>query len=156
MALFGNKTTEKDSKKAVASTPAQTVKKEAAKKEVVSMQDLYSGKVPAGKSSEPKTAATAGKLALAQQVLVKPVITEKATNLVTANKYVFMVAGNANKISIAKAVSAIYGVKPVAVNIINRQGKKVARGKVRGQRSDSKKAVVTLKKGETIKIYEGV
>jgi len=147
MALFGNKTTDKDSKKAASGT---------VKQEVVSMQDLYSGKVSTGKSSEPRTVTTAGKLALAQQVLVKPVITEKATNLVTANKYVFMVAASANKISIAKAVSAIYGVKPVAVNIINRQGKKVARGKVRGQRSDSKKAVVTLKKGETIKIYEGV
>jgi len=156
MALFGNKTTDKDSKKAAAATPTKTVKKEAVKKEVVSMQDLYSGKTPAGKSSGSKTVTTAGKLALAQQVLVKPIITEKATNLVTANKYVFMVAAGANKISIAQAVSAIYGVKPVAVNIINRQGKKVARGKVRGQRSDSKKAVVTLKKGETIKIYEGV
>ena len=153
MALFGNKTTEKNSKKAAAPASA---KKEAAKKETVSMQDLYSGKAETGKAAAVKSPATAGKLALAQQVLAKPIITEKATNLVTANKYAFVVSGSSNKISIAKAVQAIYGVKPTAVNIINRQGKKVARGKVRGERSDSKKAIVTLKKGDTIKIYEGV
>ncbi|MFA5023611.1 MAG: 50S ribosomal protein L23 [Patescibacteria group bacterium] len=93
---------------------------------------------------------------MSYRLLVKPLITEKATNLSAENKYVFVVSIKANKIEIAKAIEATYGVKPLAINIINRAGKKVARGKVRGQRKDWKKAIVTLKKGETIKIYEGV
>ncbi|MFA5109425.1 MAG: 50S ribosomal protein L23 [Patescibacteria group bacterium] len=90
------------------------------------------------------------------QVLLKPVITEKATNLTAENKYVFAVSPEANKISVAKAVKAIYGVTPIKVNLINISGKKVARGRVRGVRSDRRKAIVTLKAGEAIKIYEGV
>ena len=63
---------------------------------------------------------------------------------------------NANKIEIAKAVNDVYGVKPVSVNIIKTKGKKTRSGRVTGKRKDWKKAVVTLKKGESIKIYEGV
>lgn len=151
MALFGNKKIEK----------TKVVKKETVKKEAASsMQDLYNG---TGSMANPPVGGGAAKVAsgnakstVSTRIIVKPLITEKATNLVTANKYSFFVAKNANKISVAKAIKAIYGVKPLAINIINHQGKRVARGKVRGQRSDSKKAIVTLKKGETIKIYEGV
>jgi len=158
MALFGNKKIDEGIKKAV---PAKSAKKEAVKKEVAtSMQDLYSGTSSATKTATGKVAAKVTtsdvKSTVSPRILVKPLITEKATNLVAVNKYSFIVDKNANKISVAKAISTIYGVKPLLVNIINHQGKKVARGKVRGQRSDSKKAIVTLKKGETIKIYEGV
>jgi len=147
MALFGNKKTEKDSTKPV-------VKKEADKSAAVSMQDLYNGSTPkAAKSTGAKTSKISP---LYQNILVKPVITEKATNFVAENKYAFMVAKAANKISVAKAVQALYSVKPVAVNILNRKGKKVSRGKIQGERSDSKIAVVTLAKGDSIKIYEGV
>jgi large subunit ribosomal protein L23 len=89
-------------------------------------------------------------------VLIKPVVTEKAAAINHLNQYVFMVANKANKIDIAKAVTVFYGIEPVAVNIINVAGKKVARGKVKGQRSDWKKAIVTLPAGKTIQIYEGV
>jgi len=152
MALFGKKKLDQENKKSV--TKPSAVKSEAAG----SMQDLYN---ETGRKSNPSTGGTvaaAGNLKLADllHILVKPLITEKATNLVAANKYAFIVAPSANKISVAKAINAIYGVKPLSVNIINRQGKFVARGKVRGQRSDSKKAIVTLKPGDAIKIYEGV
>ncbi|MDP2944656.1 MAG: 50S ribosomal protein L23 [bacterium] len=90
------------------------------------------------------------------RVLISPLVTEKATNLVAENKYVFIVAPSANKIAIAKAVKATYGVTPIQVNVVNVSGKKVARGRVKGQRSDWRKAIVTLAKGEAIKIYEGV
>jgi len=89
-------------------------------------------------------------------VLIKPAVTEKAGTLNELNQYVFVVDRGANKITIAKAVEAFYGVKPVAVNIINMPGKKVVRGRTKGQRSDWKKAIVTLPAGKTIAIYEGV
>lgn len=157
MALFGAKKTDQ---KKVAQAPA---KKDGAKKatvknsEATSMQDLYGGEV----ATESKKGAAASSVSekkndISNSVLVRPLITEKATNLSAENKYVFVVSKNANKIEIAKAIKAIYGVKPIQVNLANVSGKKVARGKIKGQRSDWRKAIVTLAKGETIKIYEGV
>ncbi|MFA5886473.1 MAG: 50S ribosomal protein L23 [Patescibacteria group bacterium] len=89
-------------------------------------------------------------------MLISPLITEKATNLSAENKYIFIVSDKANKIEIAKAIEALYQVKPLKVNLINVLGKKVVRGKIKGQRSSWRKAIITLAKGETIKIYEGV
>ena len=89
-------------------------------------------------------------------VLIKPAVTEKAGTLNELNQYVFVVDKGANKITIAKAVEAFYGVKPVSINIINMSGKKVTRGRIKGQRSSWKKAIVTLPAGKTIAIYEGV
>lgn len=92
----------------------------------------------------------------AYKVLVKPLITEKAGFLGQENKYVFEVSVDANKIEISKAVKEVYGIQPVAVNIMNRQGKKVRRGRTFGKRKDWKKAIVELPAGKTINIYEGV
>ncbi|MEA3463514.1 MAG: 50S ribosomal protein L23 [Patescibacteria group bacterium] len=89
-------------------------------------------------------------------ILVKPLVTEKATNLGAENKYVFAVSPRANKIEIAKAINEVYGIKPVAVNIIKMQGKKTRYGKVTGRTKDWKKAVITLPEGKSIKVYEGV
>jgi len=155
MALFGNKKTDAgvkkdDVKKDGAKVKSETVKKEAA----TSMQDLYSGAKAV--SGSKKTAATVSKINDSYRVLVKPLITEKATTLVGANKYVFIVASGANKIEITKAIKSTYGVTPIKINVVNVSGKKVARGRISGQRSDWRKAIVTLAKGETIKIYEGV
>ena len=72
------------------------------------------------------------------------------------NKYFFEVKKDANKIEIAKAINDVYGVKPVSVNIMRVGGKKVRRGRTFGKRKDWKKDIVTLKKGESIKVYEGV
>jgi large subunit ribosomal protein L23 len=119
-----------------------------------SMQDLY--KDEATNKSDHKVGKTKVSHAEAARVLVRPLITEKATNLATTGKYVFVVSKGANKISVARAVATIYGVKPQAVNILNMEGKRVSRGRIQGQRSDWRKAIVTLKPGETIKIYEGV
>ena len=92
----------------------------------------------------------------AYQVLLKPLVTEKATNLIVNNKYVFVVANNVNKVEIAKAIYQVYGVKAIKINVINTMGKTTKRGKIVGKRKDWKKAIVTLAAGETIKIYEGV
>lgn len=144
MALFGAKKTTKENKSAV--TP----------KETTSMQDLYNAPAVKAKVSTDKTVTKDQGLSIAYKILVKPLITEKATHLNAANKYVFVVSDQANKINVATAIKDIYGVKPTQVNLMNVSGKKVARGRIKGQRSDWRKAIVTLKKGETIKVYEGV
>ncbi|MCX6745019.1 MAG: 50S ribosomal protein L23 [Candidatus Parcubacteria bacterium] len=93
---------------------------------------------------------------MAFKILIKPLITEKATALVSQNKYAFKVAPRANKVNIKKAISNLYGVEPLAVNIINERGKRVTYGRIRGKKSNWKKAIVTLKPGDKIEIYEGV
>jgi large subunit ribosomal protein L23 len=92
----------------------------------------------------------------AYRILVKPLITEKATEIGALNKYVFEVDKGANKIEIAKAIEEVYGVKPLDINIIRMKGKKVRYGRTLGKKKDWKKAIITLEKGKTIKIYEGV
>ncbi len=92
----------------------------------------------------------------AYEILLKPVVTEKATNLASENKYVFEVSPRANKIEIKKAVKNVYGVEPLRVNIIKVSGKEIRSGRISGRTKDWKKAIVTLKPGEQIEIYEGV
>jgi large subunit ribosomal protein L23 len=92
----------------------------------------------------------------AYKVLVRPLATEKSTALVSQGKYFFEVSVDANKLEVAKSISEVYGVTPKSVNILNVEGKTVRRGRIKGKRKDWKKAVVTLKAGETINIYEGV
>ena len=89
-------------------------------------------------------------------VIVSPVITEKATNLTEQNKVVFRVAGDATKDEIAAAVEALFKVNVTKVNTINVKGKtKRFRGRV-GRRSDVKKAIVTLAEGQSIDITTGL
>ena len=83
-------------------------------------------------------------------VIVSPVITEKATALSEQNKVVFKVRLDATKPQIKEAVEKLFDVKVKSVNTILTKGKvKMFRG-TRGQRSDVKKAVVTLAEGQTI------
>lgn len=89
-------------------------------------------------------------------VIIAPVITEKATLLSEQNKVVFKVAMTATKPQIKSAVEKLFGVKVKGVNTSIVKGKvKVFRG-VRGQRSDVKKAVVTLEEGQTIDVTTGL
>jgi large subunit ribosomal protein L23 len=92
----------------------------------------------------------------AYRVLVKPHVTEKATTAGGLNKYIFVVNNEANKITVAKAIFEVYGVKPASVNILNIKGKRVVRGRTSGRRKDWRKAIITLPKGKSIAIYEGV
>jgi large subunit ribosomal protein L23 len=87
-------------------------------------------------------------------VLRNPRITEKATDVSGKGVYVFDVASGANKSQIIRAVSDIYHVTPVKVNIVKTGGKTVRnpRTGIVGTTSDTKKAYVFLKKGETISI----
>lgn len=89
-------------------------------------------------------------------VIVKPLISEKAANLAGANQYVFVVRKDANRIQVRSAIKAMYGVSPLSINILNVRGKKVRFGRREGSRSDWKKAIITLPAGQTINVYEGV
>jgi large subunit ribosomal protein L23 len=89
-------------------------------------------------------------------VILSPVITEKATKLTETNQVVFRVALDATKPAIAKAVADLFKVKVKAVNTITVKGKKkLFRGKP-FKRSDYKKAVVTLEEGQQIDVTTGL
>ena len=88
-------------------------------------------------------------------VIKRPVITEKATDLSEHNKTTFLVAPSADKATIKKAVESIFEVKVKAVNVINQAGKvKKFRGHL-GKRSNYRKAIVTLEEGHNIDIAGG-
>ena len=142
MALFGKKTKDK-------------TKPQPEKAEAKSMKELY-GAATAGKAKEVKQGETRAAHSNAYKILVKPLVTEKVSNLGALNQYVFAVALKTNKIEVAKAVKEVYGIKPVSVNMIKMAGKKARYGRISGRRKDWKKAIVTLPSGQTIKIYEGV
>ena len=89
-------------------------------------------------------------------VLIRPIITEKTTLLMQENKYTFQVPLNANKVEIRKAVESIFNVKVEKVATIRVLGKTKRMGRTMGKRSDYKKAIVTLKAGETIELFEDV
>lgn len=92
----------------------------------------------------------------ASKILLRPMISEKSTIGASLNKYSFEVDSRANKVEIKKAIEEIYGVKPVQINIINERSKRVRFGRFQGFTKKYKKAIVTLKKGDTIKLYEGI
>ncbi|MBL8590410.1 MAG: 50S ribosomal protein L23 [Methylobacteriaceae bacterium] len=89
-------------------------------------------------------------------VIVSPVITEKATNASEQNKVVFRVRPDATKPQIKEAVEKLFDVKVTGVNTLVRKGKtKLFRGR-RGTRSDVKQAVVTLAAGQKIDVTTGL
>jgi large subunit ribosomal protein L23 len=89
-------------------------------------------------------------------IILGPVITEKATNLSEQNKVVFKVRKTATKPEIKAAVEKLFDVKVESVNTLVRKGKvKRFKGTV-GQQSDVKKAVVTLAEGQTIDVTTGL
>lgn len=95
------------------------------------------------------------------EILIRPLITEKMTNLSADHgKYGFLVNPKSNKIEIAKAIEKKFSVHVIDVKTINHPGKMKTQfrksGRFSGKTAASKKAIVTLKKGETIEIFEQV
>ncbi len=89
-------------------------------------------------------------------IILSPVITEKATIMSEQNKVVFKVARNATKPQIKSAVEKLFSVKVLAVNTLIRMGKvKTFRGRL-GQQSDVKRAIVTLAEGNSIDVTTGL
>ena len=90
-------------------------------------------------------------------VVLRPLITEKATRLAGESKYAFEVRVHANKIQIKEAVEKGFNVSVVSVNVTNMKGKpKRVRGNRIKHERDWKKAVVTLVPGDKIELFEGV
>jgi len=90
------------------------------------------------------------------RVLKQPRVTEKGTSLQALNQYIFEVNLKANKNEVKKAIEELYGVKVVKVNIINFMGKQRRYGRIQGRTRAWKKAIITLRQGDTIKLFEGV
>ena len=88
--------------------------------------------------------------------IISPNITEKSTSLSEFNKVVFKVHSGANKNSIKRSIEKIFKVKVVKINTINLKGKtKIVRNK-KAFKSGYKKAIVTLKKGQSIDLATGI
>lgn len=91
----------------------------------------------------------------ANDIIIRPVISEKSTGLMEGRKYVFQVARDANKLMIARAMKELFNVTPEKVNIINMRGKNRRLRYRMGKRAAWKKAIVTLAIGQKIEIFEG-
>jgi large subunit ribosomal protein L23 len=90
------------------------------------------------------------------QIIIRPLITEKNTNLMSLNKYSFEVDRSANKMQIKQAIESIFNVSVTAVHTMNVRGKLRRRGMRYGYTADWKKAIVTLAEGDRIELFEGV
>ena len=89
-------------------------------------------------------------------VILSPVITEKATNASEHSKVIFKVAPHATKPQIKEAVEKLFDVKVKSINTLRRRGKwKIFKGR-RGQQSDTKRAIVTLEEGQKIDVTTGL
>ena len=97
-------------------------------------------------------------MATAYDIIIRPIITERAMAGAADKKYVFEVAKDAGKVEIKKAVEEIFGVKVAKVNTINMQGKQKRTGRFpAGRRPSYKKAIVTLTEdSKTIEFFEGM
>ena len=88
-------------------------------------------------------------------VLIRPLLTEKITNIrEIKNAVAFAVDARATRIDIRRAVEKVFSVNVASVNVMNVRGKKKRQGRYLGRRSDWRKALVTLKPGEKIELYE--
>lgn len=88
------------------------------------------------------------------QIIIRPLITEKNTNLMEFNKYSFEVTRDSTKPQIKQAVENIFNVAVLHVHTLNVRGKKRRRGREFGYQRDWKKAIVTLAEGDTIDLFE--
>ena len=147
MSIFNRKT-----KKTTAATEevvdvkaveAKTTKKPAAKK-------------TAKKVAEPKAVPTKMVSAFTARTLLAPLITEKAAHLADAGVYAFLVPVTANRVAVGQAFRDMYKVTPVKVNIIRVHGKEHRFGGTTSRQADWKKALVTVKKGTRIDIFEKI
>lgn len=90
----------------------------------------------------------------ARDVIIRPLVSEKTTGAMAANKYTFLVDPRADKTQIKQAVEEVFGVDVVAVNTVRQLGKTRRMGVFRGRRPSYKKAIVTIKEGQRIKVFE--
>ena len=89
------------------------------------------------------------------EILLAPVVSEKSYNQIADRKYTFRVHQDAHKTQIRQAVEQLFDVHVVAVNVVKVQPKPKRRGVTKGTRPGWKKAVVRVREGQTIEIFEG-
>jgi large subunit ribosomal protein L23 len=89
-----------------------------------------------------------------RDIILKPVISEKSYDMISQNRYTFEVAKTASKPQIAQAVTDIFGVTVTSVNTMNVTGKPRRVRAAKGKTRDWKKAVVTLKAGDSIEFFQ--
>ena len=96
----------------------------------------------------------------ATEIILRPVISEKSMDQTNASKYTFAVADTANKMQIKAAVEELFKVTVLSVNVMTMKAKEKSRNRRRGRQvgftSPWKKAVVTVKSGDSIEFFEGV
>ena len=90
-----------------------------------------------------------------RQVLIAPVVSEKSYSLIEGNKYSFRVHDKAHKTQIRQAVEQLFDVKVEGVNVVKVRPKPKRRGLSRGKKPGWKKAIVQLRAGDRIEIFEG-
>ncbi|MDI6689205.1 MAG: 50S ribosomal protein L23 [Actinomycetota bacterium] len=90
-----------------------------------------------------------------RDIIIRPVVSEKSYKLIEQNKYTFEVHPTANKSEIRKAIEDIFKVAVVDVNTIPVKGKLRRRGYTFGRQRNWKKAIITLKEGDRIELFEG-
>jgi large subunit ribosomal protein L23 len=91
------------------------------------------------------------------QVVLRPLLTEKGTRLKEeGNQYLFRVARTANKVEIRQAIEQLFKVTVLEIRTARVRGKVKRLGRFEGRRPDWKKAIATLKEGDSIELYEGV
>jgi large subunit ribosomal protein L23 len=89
------------------------------------------------------------------QILIRPVVSEKSYNQITENRYTFRVHADAHKTQVRQAVEELFDVKVTSVNIVQMPAKPKRRGMIKGTKPGWKKAIVELKAGDKIEIFEG-
>ena len=89
------------------------------------------------------------------EVLIRPVISEKSYEQIARHQYTFQVHKDAHKTQVRQAVEELFDVKVTAVNIVKMPAKPKRRGMIKGTRPGWKKAIVELKPGDKIEIFEG-
>ena len=90
------------------------------------------------------------------QVIIRPVVSEKSYVLATADKYTFRVAKNANKTQIRQAIEQLFNVGVIEVRTSKVPSKPKRRGYTAGRTREWKKAIVQVREGETIPIFQGL
>lgn len=89
------------------------------------------------------------------EVLIRPIVTERSYRLIEQQKYTFEVDKRSSKEEIARAVEQAFSVKVLQVNTVSMKGKLKRQGRTSGYTKNWKKAIVTLKEGDRIEIFEG-
>ena len=92
----------------------------------------------------------------AHEIILAPVLSEKAVTAIAAGKYAFFVHPHANRVQIREAIETVFEVDVTKINLVNVSGKLKRMGRYAGHRPKRKKAIVTLKPGQRIEQLDGL